>query len=603
VDLRAAELRRNGSKVKLPEQPFQVLAALLENPGDVVTREELRQRLWGSGTFVDFEHGLNTAVKRLRDLLGDSAEKPTYIETVPHRGYRLMVEVKRPEPPTPPIPTPLPRWKIRLVALALLVVAAAAAVVWRQQLLELFHPVKIESLAVLPLVNLSGNPDEEYFADGMTEQLITELGRVRALRVISRQSVMQYKGTNKPVPQIARELHVDAVVEGSVLRAGDKVRITTQLIEANPERHLWSESYESNLRDVIALQRDITHAIVREIRVALTPQEQQSLANMRPVSPEAYEAYLKGRYHHDKWNAEDIRKAREWFQRAIEKDPHYAPAYAGLAWTYTLSPGAWGGNSVRESYETARRLTQEAIVIDGTLAEAHMVLADIKREYDWDWVGGEEESKRAISINPSYAYAHAQYAALLSYLARHEEAIKEAKLALQLDPVSPVTNGQLGYVFYWARRYDEAIEQLQKTIDLDPNYSRAYIGLGRAYLEKGMPQKALEAVKKGNSLFFGRPGSSDLLGYAYCALGEKSEALRIADLLRMARVRGDLDATWGLARVYAGLGDNEQALEFLRKAYEEHYPSMEVIQVDPHFDRLHSDPRFQDLVRRMNFPQ
>ncbi|MBZ5612686.1 MAG: winged helix-turn-helix domain-containing protein, partial [Acidobacteriia bacterium] len=331
---------------------------LVEHPGEVVTREELRQRLWRSDTFVDFEHGLNTAVKRLRELLGDSAENPRYIETLPRHGYRLMVPVEKQEPAASATSkASLGRRSLWLAVTAVIIVAFAAAMVSRSRLLERFRPVKIESLAVLPLENLSGNPEEEYFADGMTEALITELGKVHALRVISRQSVMHYKGTNKTVPQIARELHVDAVVEGSAMRTANKVRITTQLVQASSERHLWSESYERDLSDAITLQREIGQAIAREIRITLSPREQQSLAHARPVSTEAYEAYLKGRYYNDRASVEDMRKAREWFQRAIEKDPQYAPAYAWLGWTYTLAPGAWSG-SVRESYEMARALSQ-----------------------------------------------------------------------------------------------------------------------------------------------------------------------------------------------------------------------------------------------------
>jgi Tol biopolymer transport system component/TolB-like protein/DNA-binding winged helix-turn-helix (wHTH) protein len=266
LDLRAAELHHDGTKINLPEQPFQILAELVEHPGEVVTREELRQRLWRSDTFVDFEHGLNTAVKHLRELLGDSAEKPQYIETVPRRGYRLMVEVERPEPPTPPVPSPLQRWKIRLVALALLLVAAAAAVVWRQQLLEFFRPLHIESLAVLPLENLTGNTEEDRFADDMTGALIAELEKVRELRVASLQAVMAFKGTNKPVRQIVAELDVDAVLEGSVVRAGDKARITVQLVQARPERYLWSESYERDLRDVGALRKEVADVIAGKMR-------------------------------------------------------------------------------------------------------------------------------------------------------------------------------------------------------------------------------------------------------------------------------------------------------------------------------------------------
>jgi TolB-like protein/DNA-binding winged helix-turn-helix (wHTH) protein/tetratricopeptide (TPR) repeat protein len=598
LDLRAAELQHNGTKTKLPEQPFQILVELVEHAGEVVSREELRQRLWRSDTFVDFEHGLNTAVKRLREALGDSAENPRYIETLPRHGYRLMVPVERVNPLAP---APTHRWKIAMGASALLVLAVIAGLFWKFGWREHFRPVTIQSLAVLPLENLSGNPEEEYFADGMTEALITELGKVHALRVISRQSIMRYKGTNKTVPQIARELYVDAVVEGSALRAGDKVRITTQLVQANPERHLWSESYERDLSDVITLQREVARAIVREIRVALTPQEQQSLATSHPVPPEGYEAYLKGRYHFDRFSVEDIRRAREWFQRAIEKDPQYAPAYAWLGWTYTLSPSAWVG-SVRGSYERAEGLAQKAIALDDTLAEGHMVLAEVRREYDWNWAGAEEESKRAISINPSSANAHASYAALLSYMARHDEALKEAKVALQLDPVAHYTNMRLGYDLYWARRYDEAIEQFQKTVDLDRNYSVAYYGLGRTYLEQGKAREALLALEKGNSLSSAVAKTDGILGYAYGAAGNKAKALKIIDELKSLRNQRDPDATFDLVRVYTGLGDKDRALDFLQKAYEEHYPSMEVIQVDPQFDRLRSDPRFQELLRRMNFP-
>jgi len=461
--------------------------------------------------------------------------------------------------------------------------------------------VQIHSIAVLPLVNFSGDPQQEYFADGMTEELIAELGKVQALRVISRQSVMHYKGTNKTVPQIARELQVDAVIEGSAMRTTDRVRITAQLIQANPERHLWSENYERNFSDAITLQDEMAHAIVREIRVALTPQERQSLVNVPPVSTEAYEAYLKGRYYQDRFGIEDKIKAREWFQRAIEKDPQFAPAYAWLGWTYTESYNNWGG-SIRESYERAMALAQQAIALDDGLAESHIVLAKIRREYDWDWAGAEREFKKAISINPSSASAHASYATLLSYLGRHDEAVREAKLALQLDPVAHYTNLELGYDFYRARRYDEAIDQFQKTLDLDRNISFAYYGLGRTYLETGNVNEAVLALEKGNSLRFGESRPEGILGYAYAAAGNKAKALQIVYQLKSLREQGDPDATFELVRVYTGMGDKDRALEFLQKAYEEHHPALRAIKVDPQFDRLRSDARFQELVRRMNFP-
>ncbi len=398
LDLRAAELHHNGTKSKLPEQLFQIVIALTERPGEVVTREELRQRLWGSDTFVDFEHGLNTAIKRLRETLGDSAENPRYIETLPRHGYRLMVPVERLDATlSAGADVSARRRKVGLAALAVVVLAVVAGLVWRQQLLERFRPVKIESLAVLPLENLSGNPDEEYFADGMTEQLITELGKVRALRVISRQSVMQYKGTNKPVPQIARELHVDAVVEGSAMRVGDRVRITTQLIQASPERHLWSESYERDLRDILALQSEVAHAITNEVKIKLTPQEQTRLASARPVDPEAYQALLKAKYE------KDSKKAFAYFQQAIALDPTYAPAYVELA-DYYISE-TYGGRPVKEAVPLARAAVDKALELDPTLAEAHAMLGYIKFWFDWDWYGAEVDLKRTVLLNPNNAYA------------------------------------------------------------------------------------------------------------------------------------------------------------------------------------------------------
>lgn len=405
LDLRAAELCHDGTKIKLPEQPFQILTELVQHPGEVVTREELRQRLWRSDTFVDFEHGLNTAVKRLREALGDSAENPRYIETLPRHGYRLIVPVEKAESAISAAANR--RQTIWLAVTALLVVAVAAGVVWRQRLLERFRLVKIESLAVLPLENLSGDPEEEYFADGMTEALITELGKVHALRVISRQSVMQYKGTNKPVPQIARELHVDAVVEGSALRAGEKVRITTQLVQANPERSLWSESYERNLRDVILLQREVTQAIAHEIRVTLTPQERTWVSAARPVNRDAYEAYLKGLFYWSQRTPESLRESSEYFQQSIAKDPGYAPAYASLAEFYSAS-SQYGVLTSKESLPKAKAAAMKALALDGSLAEAHAALADALVE-DYDWKNAETEYRRALELNPGSARVHYLY--------------------------------------------------------------------------------------------------------------------------------------------------------------------------------------------------
>jgi TolB-like protein/DNA-binding winged helix-turn-helix (wHTH) protein/Tfp pilus assembly protein PilF len=592
LDLHAAELCHNGSKTKLPEQPFQVLAALLEHPGDVVTREELRQRLWGSDTFVDFEQGLNTAVKRLREVLGDSAEKPQYIETVPRHGYRLMVPVERLDSAAPAIVDASARRR-RILLTALVVVAVAVGFVSRQRLLERFRPVKIESLAVLPLENLSGKPEEDYFADGMTEALITELGKVHALRVISRQSVMQYKGTTKAVPQIARELHVDAVVEGSALRAGDEVRITTQLIQANPERHLWSESYERDLRDVIALQREVSQAIVGEISGKISSAERASLAGARPVNPEAFEAYLRGRYHWHRW-PEGLDTSVEYFQKAIEKDPGYAPAYAGLALCYT-SIGNF--EPPKETFPKARAAALKALELDEALSEAHVALGYLKLNSDWDWDGAEREFRRALELNPNSTDAHDRYATYLVTMGRFDQGIGEAKQALALDPLSRYMNMHLGWVHMMAHRYDEAIDQHKKTLELDPYYEWVHVLLAWSYTLKGMYPEAFAEFKT-----MGEYGSNNnVAGFLYAVSGRRSEALRVVERMRRLSEQKYVDP-YMMAVPYAGLGDRDNAIRLLTKAYEERSAEMHQVKVEPFFDNLRSDPRFQDLVRRMNYP-
>jgi TolB-like protein/DNA-binding winged helix-turn-helix (wHTH) protein/Tfp pilus assembly protein PilF len=591
LDLRAAELRRNGTKIKLPEQPFQILVELVEHPGEVVTREELRQRLWRSDTFVDFEQGLNTAVKRLRDLLGDSAEKPRYIETLPRHGYRLMVPVEKAK-----TPQAFGRRRVIWLAASLLVVTIVAGLVWRQRLQERFRPAKIESLAVLPLQNLSGDPAEEYFADGMTEALVTELGKVHTLRVISRQSVMQYKGTNKPVPQIAKELNVDAVVEGSAMRAAGKVRITIQLVQANQERHLWSESYERKLSDVIALQREVSQAIVGEIQGKLASRERAYVINAPAVNPEAYEDYLRGRYHYehrgryfDEHRPLGLDQAISYFQQAIAKDPSYAPAYAWLARCYATS-GIY--HPTKEVLPKARAAAMKALEIDDTQAEAHASLGFVKAAYDWDWQGAEREFSRAIELDPNNSSAHSQYVWYLEVMGRFDEAIAEAKSARMLDPFSVNTNRILGWAYLHARRYDEAIDQFKKTLELDPNYSGAQLYLADCYLLKGMYPEALALLQKL------RPRSDEFLAYLYGVTGQRSKALRVIEDMKR---RPYMDPIF-LVIAYAGVGDRDNAMRLLSKGYAERSPQMPFLKVEPFFDPLRADTRFQDLLRRMNFP-
>ncbi len=593
LDLRAAELRHNGTTTKLPEQPFQVLCELVEHPGEVVTREELRQRLWQSDTFVDFEHGLNAAVKRLREALSDSAENPRYIETLPRHGYRLMVPVEKPEV----VQNRARGGKVFGAISLLLGVAVAAGVVWWLQ----WRPLKIESLAVLPLENLSGEPDQEYFADGMTEALITELGKVQGLRVISRQSVMQYKGTNKAVPQIARELHVDAVVEGSALRAGEKVRITTQLVQANPERFLWSESYERNLRDVIALQKEVSQAIVGEIRGKVTPAERVSLADAHPVNPQAYDAYLKGQlYLHGESGVKDrLNKAIHSFEEATQLDPNFALAYVGLAYGYILL-GDWDLLPPQETFPKARTAALKAIDIDGTVAGGHTALGWVKTFYDWDWPRAEYEFRQATKLGPNDPDAHEGLGQYLIAVGRYGEAEEEYKRALELDPLSLARRPDLGKCSLVERRYDEAIERERVVLDIDPNNARALIFLAEAHVQKGAFESAIKEMERVVAISQDK-GALGLVGYVYAVAGRKEQARKV--LAQMENLSENMYVSpFEYAIVYAGLGENGEALRWLEKGVEERDHDMAYLKRWSMFYRLHSDPRFQDLVRRMDFP-
>ncbi len=416
VDLRSGELHKQGLKIKLQGQPIQILSVLLERPGELVTREELREKLWPADTFVDFEHGLNAAIKKLRAALGDSADNPRFVETLHRRGYRFIASVKGLGAPVGGV-----------------------------------GPAPIESLAVLPLENLSGDPEQEYFADGMTEALIGDLGKIGALRVISRTSVMQYKKVRKPLPEIARELNVDAVVEGSVLRADDRVRITAQLIRAVPEQHLWAQSYERDLRDILVLQREVARAIAREIKIALTPEEQTRLASARPVNPEAYETCLKGRFYWYKLTPQDLETALQYFELALEKDPNYALAYIGIA-------DVWGARAFfgvvppREAFPKDNAAGLRALELDDTLAEGHYGLGSIRSFYEWDWAAGEAEYQRAIELNPNFARVRIFYGHFLSSMRRPQEGMAQFERGLELDPLNSAFQAFSGWNLLYLRR-------------------------------------------------------------------------------------------------------------------------------------------------------
>jgi len=497
------------------------------------------------------------------------------------------------------------KWAILAGAISIAALLIAPVIVLniggvRDRLLGKTGAQHIRSLAVLPLENLSRDPEQEYFADGMTDQLITDLAKISALKVISRTSVMQYKGARKPVPQIAQELGVDAVVEGSVQRAGDRVRISAQLIDARADQHLWARSYERDLRDVLVLQDEVAGAIANELKIELTSRGQVRLASSRPVDPEAYETYLKGRYYSSKRTEKDLKKSIEYFQQAIKKDPDYAPAYSGMADAYTLL-GYRGILPSNEALPRGKAAALKAVELDDSLAEAHASLAFIAETHEWDWATAEREYKRALELNPGYAAGHNWYAGYLMYVGRFEEGIVEAKRARDLDPLSLPVNNALAGRLLLAGREKEAIEQSQKTLEMDPNFAPAHNELGWAYLRKGMNEEAIAEFRKEAALSGSDPDESIDLGYAYAVVGKRDEAKRILAKLKRKRERSFVPPT-ALGIISGALGEKDEAFAWLEKAYELRDPQLTYLKVGRRYTPLHSDPRFQDLLRRMGLP-
>jgi TolB-like protein/DNA-binding winged helix-turn-helix (wHTH) protein len=623
LDLRSGELRKQGRKIRLEGQPVQVLICLLENPGELVTREELHGKLWPKDTFVNFEHGLNAAVKRLRQALRDSADNPRFVETLPRRGYRFIAPVQAEDPRSEAIPptaiivdpsektavrerprrwnTWSPAWsRTWTISGVALFVILAVSTIWMLRSTNGPWPA-VRSLAVLPLENLSKDVSQDYFSDGMTDELITELGQIRELRVISRTSMMTYKGTHKTLPEIARELNVDAVVEGTVLRAGQQVRITAQLIQAAADKHLWAQSYEGDLRDTLALQKQVARSIAAQIRIKLSPNEQAALKNSRPVNPEAYEAYLKGRYFWNKRTADGFKQAIDYFTQAIDKDPTYAPAYAGLADSYALL-GDWeyGVLAPKEAYPRAKEAATKALKLDDTLGDAHISLAFSLQNFDWDWDSAGKEFGRGISLSPGYATGHHWYAWYLTALGRNTEAIAEMKKAESLDPLSLIIGADLAEELVIAHRYDEAIQQSQKTIDMDPHFAVAHYELGQAFVQKHLYDKAIAELQRAIEFSGGSSTSRSNLAYAYAVSGRRDEAVKILEDLKDRPTHGFSNAP-EIALVYVGLHENDQAMTWLESAYKERFnPS---ILLRPSFDLLRSDPRFQNLLHRIGLRQ
>jgi len=615
VDLKEGELLKQGLRVKLQERPLEILTLLLSRKGEVVTRGELRDTLWPADSFVDFDHSLNAAVNKLREALGDSAENPRFIETVPRRGYRFIApaeavggaphaEKTAQEEPTPAVVrTAPPRARgVRIAAAlaALVVVLTGLHLARRRAAPTVTAPTRI-LLAALPFRNLSLAPGQDYFSEGVTEEMIAQLGALHPerLRVIARTTVMRYKDTNKGIDEIGRELGVDYVVEGSVRRAGERVRITAQLIQVSNQNIVWADSYERDLADVLGIQRDVAGNIARSLAVEVLPRS--PAGEKQPGRSAGYEAYLRGRFFREKLTEDALQKSIDYFQEAIAKDPDFAPAYAGLADSYRMmgAPG-WSFTPPGEVVPRARAAALRALELDSKLAEAYAVLAMIQLYYDWDFNGAEEQLKRAIQINPSDPKTHVWYSGCLTALGRFDEAIAAARRGQQLDPLSSITNQTLAIRYYYARRYEEAIDQFDKTLELDPNAFVARWGLGQTHWQMGRRDAAIAELQKavdasGGSVYF-----RSWLGYLYGAAGRKAPALSVlAELDQIAREK--YVSPFHRALVYTGLGDRQQAFFWLEKAREERSGWMAFLNVEPAFDSLRADPRFADLLHRIGF--
>ncbi len=587
VDTRTGELTGAGRRTLLRDQSLQLLLALLERPGELITREELTERLWPAGTFVDFDRGLNKAVNHLRDALGDSAAVPRFIETLPRKGYRFIAPVTSTGDDIeagPPPQAPRPRRRLRTWALAaggLAVAIGAGAAAWTWTHSRSPSP-RISALAVLPLENLSRNPDEQYFADGLTDALITDLAKTGGVRVTSRTSVMQYLGTKTSIGTIGRELNVDAVVEGTVTRAGRRVRVTAQLIQVSTDMHLWADAYERDVSEILDLQRALATDIARRIDIFLKP-----LPRARTVDPEAYGQYLKGRYAFYQYTSRGWQEAIRWFNAAIATDPGFAPAHASLAETYLVA-GAYGAIPTEEALTRGKAAAAKALQLDESLASAHYAFATAHTWYDWDWAGAEREFNRGLDLDPQDAMGRNWHGGYLSLLGRHDEAIAEHERALELDPLSLIVNANLTRALYWARRYDEAIAQARKTLELDPGFGVALFWLEGALRHKGRFDDAV-ALRKSVAT----PDRAQAIARTFQRAGfqallrESAEAFKKGGFLNPA------------ARCYAQINEEDEALALLEECARRRCSNLVSLNVEPDFDGLRDNPRFQRLVHQV----
>jgi TolB-like protein/DNA-binding winged helix-turn-helix (wHTH) protein len=620
VNLAARELRKHGVRIRLPGQPFCVLSILLERPGQVVARDEMRDKLWDSATFVDYERSLNSAIRKLRAVLGDSQESPRYIETVPRLGYRFIAPVEEvsssSEPPlleqtssgaaakVPALPLFGRHRSLILGIPAILLALAAGYFMWSRARMRPQPPGERLMLAVLPFENLTGDASQDYLSDGLTEEMIAQLGHLDPdhLGVIARTSVMHYKHTTEEAGQIGRELGVQYVLEGSLRRESDRVRVTAQLVQTKDQTHIWSRQYDRELKSLLALQAEIARKTADEIQLALGRGYKLQLTDRKLSSPSSYQAYdlyLKGRYFWNKRTKDGFQQAADYFQQSIANDPNYARPYAGLADTFALM-SSWSLVPQAEAIPKARSAALRALQLDDALAEAHTSLALIAEIYDYDWQTAEKEYRRAIQLDPQYATAHQWYAECLSFQGRFTEALEESERARQIDPLSLIIATDHAAILYFARQYDRAIEQFREVLAMEPNFVRAHMVV-YPYVEKGMFQEALTETEKwhhgdGSPLW-------EVQVYVYARWGKKQQAERALEQWKRGSPDGAALSRFVVLEVYVATGRKAEALAFIEKSYREHSNLVTTLKVEPALDPLRGDPRFQELLRRVGLAE
>jgi TolB-like protein/DNA-binding winged helix-turn-helix (wHTH) protein/Tfp pilus assembly protein PilF len=612
-------LLRNNQTIPLAPKAFDTLLLLVENPGHLLTKDELMKHLWPE-TFVE-DVNLAHNISAIRRALEGKNGGEQYIETVPKGGYRFTAETKKivREPLSTPTQvsslTALPvlepvgsRWSVTRLGVTasatILVIAIALFLIPR----IMKFPAKgalatppattaIRSIAVLPLVNLSSDPSQEYFSDGLTDELITRLAKIGSLQVISRTSVIGYKRSVKKAPDIGDELHVDSIVEGTVERVNDRVRIRVQLIRASTDQHIWAESYDREIKDVLQLESDLAREIAQQIGLRTSEQPTQ-IARERLVSPDAYENYLKGRYCWNQRTEKGFRNAISYFEQAIAKDPIYAQAYAGIADSYVLL-GYYSSLPPQDAYPRAKAAARKALELDPMLGEAHTSLAGALQDFDWTWKEVEQEHKRAVELSPGYATAHQWYGNYLNMMGRFEEAQAQIRQARDLDPLSPIINCNVAWAYHLARNDDRALEEFQKTKDMDPNFYWAHLGLGRVYVAKKMYTEAISAFERAAELSGSNSMVLSELGHAYAMAGRQRDAYRILAKLEESSRHRYISA-YDMGLVYVGLGQQEAAMDWFERAYREHCRSLQFSRVEPRLDPLRSHARFQELLKRLN---